>query len=110
MIKNLLTFLVGLLCLCGSIEAQITNYSFSANTGTATAFVAITGTTASLTPNCGYTAPQGDEGYANAVPLGFTFNYVGVNYTTINLATNGLVTFGTSGFAVAGNCTYDNTN
>jgi hypothetical protein len=109
MIKNLLSFFVGLLCLGNSIEAQITNYSFSANTGGATAFVPITGTTATLTPNCGYfPSVQTDEGYA-ALPIGFTFNYLGTNYTTLNVSTDGFATLGTSGFTTTG-CGYDNTN
>jgi hypothetical protein len=108
MIRNLLCFFL-LLCLGSSVKTQITNYSFSANTGAAAAFVPVTGVTASLTPNCGYfPTVQTDEGYA-ALPIGFTFTYLGINYTTLNVSTDGFATLGTSGFTTAG-CGYDNTN
>ncbi|CAN5635886.1 hypothetical protein BH11BAC1_BH11BAC1_16390 [soil metagenome] len=35
----------------------------------------------------------GNEGYDAAIPLGFTFNYAGINYTGFGLNTNGLLWF-----------------
>ena len=35
-----------------------------------------------------------DEGFYNALPIGFTFRFDGVNYTTVSASTNGWMTFG----------------
>jgi hypothetical protein len=109
MIRNLLLSFIGIVLISSVSLGQITTFNFSANTGGAAAYVPITGTTASLTPNCGYfPTVQTDEGYA-ALPIGFTFNYLGTNYTTLNVSTDGFATLGVSGFTTTG-CGYDNTN
>jgi len=36
-----------------------------------------------------------DDGGWSAIPLGFTFDFFGVDYTTLNVGTNGVVQFGT---------------
>ena len=110
MLKKLLYLFIGLVFSASITKAQISNYKFSSTTGGAAAFQQISAPTLTIVPNCGYTTQQGDEGYANAVPIGFTFNYLGTAYTSLNIATNGFVTFGASGFASGANCTYDNTN
>ena len=109
MLKKLLYLFIGLLFSASITQAQISSYLFSASTGGAAAFQQVSAATLTIVPNCGYTAQQGDEGYANNVPIGFTFKYLGTNYTTLNVATNGFLTFGASGFASGANCTYDNT-
>ncbi|HRH64205.1 MAG TPA: GEVED domain-containing protein, partial [Bacteroidia bacterium] len=38
-----------------------------------------------------------DDGYWNAIPIPFTFNYFGTGYTSLNIGTNGNVNFGASG-------------
>jgi hypothetical protein len=38
-----------------------------------------------------------DDGYWNALPIGFSFNYFGTSYTTLNIGTNGTVNFGAAG-------------
>jgi hypothetical protein len=38
-----------------------------------------------------------DDGYWNAKPIGFNFNFFGTIYTTLNIATNGTVNFGATG-------------
>ncbi|QBZ99006.1 Ig-like domain-containing protein [Flavobacterium sangjuense] len=38
-----------------------------------------------------------DDGFWNAIPLGFSFNYFGTLYTTVNASTNGAVNFGAAG-------------
>lgn len=39
---------------------------------------------------------EDDEGFANQVPIGFTFNFNNTNYTHININVNGFVTFGSN--------------
>lgn len=36
---------------------------------------------------------SGDDDVQSAIPLGFTFNYLGINYTTIGVSTNGVASF-----------------
>ena len=78
--KFLLPFLLVLLPALG-LMAQV-SYSFS--TGTS-AFTAITGGTSPVlkTPFINY--GRADEGYANALPIGFTFIYNGVTYNEFNV-------------------------
>jgi PKD repeat protein len=35
----------------------------------------------------------GDNAIENSIPIGFTFNYLGINYTTIGVSTNGFAAF-----------------
>jgi hypothetical protein len=71
-------------------QAQI-NYSFAASTGT---FNEIAGTSATLTSGGIAGASNSDEGFQNAVPIGFTFTYNGTNYTSVNISTNGFLSLG----------------
>ena len=75
-------------------DAQV-NYSFSATTAT---YVPVSGgTIPSLYRrpyDYGSNSPTYDEGIANSVPIGFTFNYNGIDYTTINVCANGFATLG----------------
>src|SRR5450631_3747755 len=68
------------------ISQNITNYNFAAYSGT---FTDITG--GNLPSSGGGTS---DEGYANAIPIGFDFWYMGVRYTTLAASSNGWITFG----------------
>ncbi|MFN8394071.1 MAG: T9SS type A sorting domain-containing protein [Bacteroidia bacterium] len=43
------------------------------------------------------TTAQGDDNVATAIPIGFTFNYLGTNFTTVDANTNGAMGFGASG-------------
>lgn len=70
-----------------SLTAQvITNYQFSATAGS---FVPLSG--ASTMPLSGGNT---DDGWFNAIPLGFTFYYMGTPYTTVSASTKGWMTFG----------------
>ncbi len=80
-----LLFLSVLFCFVASSQ-NITNYQFSASAGTFTPLSG--GTTMALS---GGTV---NDGWFNAVPIGFTFYYIGVAYTSISAATNGWMTFG----------------
>lgn len=81
--RKLYVFLFTLFASIGFTKAQV-NYSFTAAAGT---YTAISGTTITLTDL--------DDGYANAIPIGFTINYNGTNYTTLGASSNGYVAFAT---------------
>ena len=71
-----------LLCQNSLVYSQtITDYTFSASSGT---FTALSGGTSPT-----LTAGNTDDGYFNALPIGFTFVYMGVPCTTISASTNG---------------------
>ena len=83
--KHLLFLLISLTGLLSKSDGQnITNYVFTASTGT---FTAIGGTT----PGGAGTV---DEGYFNSIPFGFDFWYLGNRYTTISASTNGWLALG----------------
>lgn len=65
---------------------SVTNYSFSASSGTYTSLTGSTTATRSSGNN--------DEGAYNGILIGFTFVYMGLPYTSVSLSTNGWMTFG----------------
>ncbi len=88
--KTTILFIVVLELIINAAHSQVASYSFIASTGT---YNSITGTSPALTGNG--TDQSRDEGFANNIPLGFTFNYLGINYTTISASTNGFAAFST---------------
>ncbi|MDR6967868.1 hypothetical protein J2X31_001882 [Flavobacterium arsenatis] len=67
----------------GSVSnAQTSAYSFAESTET---YVAVGGTVTTAT---------GDDGTHLALPIGFTFNFGGVDYTTFSVTTNGMIRLG----------------
>lgn len=70
-------------------KAQIA-YDFAATSGTFTELVG--GTSPTFTACTGYT--ETDEGYANDLPIGFTFNYNGATYTQFHINSNGFLSLG----------------
>jgi hypothetical protein len=68
------------------ISQTITNYTFSASSGT---FTTISG---GILPAAG--SGTADEGNANGIPIGFDFWYMGIRYTTISASSNGWITLG----------------
>jgi hypothetical protein len=84
----LLLFLTGL-WISNAALSQVSSYVFSASQGGYTNITA--GTTVTLAGNG--TDPVLDEGYANDIPIGFNFTYLGASYTTINASTNGFASF-----------------
>ncbi len=92
--------LLGLGMIFGTIvnsSAQV-NYSFAASAGT---YTPISGTpvTISVGGEDGAAGTAGmDEGYNNAVPIGFNFNFNGsaTNYSTIGFCTNGFLYLGSN--------------
>ncbi|HEY6505494.1 MAG TPA: fibronectin type III domain-containing protein, partial [Chitinophagaceae bacterium] len=89
--KATLLFILIFVTLFHAALSQVTGYSFTASPGT---YTSITGGTL-ITLNGNGTDPVQDEGYANNIPLGFTFNYLGANYNSISASTNGFASFGT---------------
>ncbi|MCZ2222453.1 MAG: T9SS type A sorting domain-containing protein [Chitinophagales bacterium] len=79
------------------------NYNFSATSGTYAALSS--GTTPTLLPTT--SGGSTDEGYANNLPIGFTFIYNGNNYTTFGICTNGFIYLGSAGIA-NNSITYNN--
>ncbi|HNF30158.1 MAG TPA: hypothetical protein PLY81_07760, partial [Chitinophagaceae bacterium] len=74
-----------------NLHAQL-NYSFSATSSSYSAIVGGANPTLLATTSGGKT----DEGYANNISIGFTFNYNGTNYTTLGICTNGFIYLGGS--------------
>lgn len=89
MFKKLLYLFIGLVLTATVADAQLSNYKFGSDTGTVTQFVPITGgTTLSL-------GGDNDDGVDNNLPIGFTFNFNGINYTTFGVCANGFMGFNT---------------
>jgi len=88
---------MGLVTIACASYAQAPNYSFLATTGTYTPLVG--GTTVVLTYNGAANNDDGITTPANAVPIGFTFNYNGIDYTLIKPCANGFASFSTTALA-----------
>lgn len=104
MTKTLLSIFVFALFCFTKVSSQV-NYTFSASSGT---YTPISGTAVTLVSAGVTDATAADEGYANNIPIGFTFNYNGVNYTTVHINTNGFLALGTP-FTTPANGYYANT-
>ncbi|MDZ4666844.1 MAG: T9SS type A sorting domain-containing protein [bacterium] len=68
-----------------SIGQTVTNYQFSPSLGTYTQIIG--GTPVNLTGGL-------DNGYANGIPIGFSFYYNGAEYTSLAISANGFVCLG----------------
>jgi|GEM_PF-5819123 PKD repeat protein len=83
------------LCLgvCATAIAQVTPslYSFTATSGS---FNYISGTNEPTV--------QADDDYSPLIPIGFTFNYCGVDYTELSACSNGFITLGAEPWYAAG--------
>ena len=89
--KKLFSFL--LLSLFSLVSKAQLNYHFSTATGT---FTLLSGdVVAPLVAAYSPIKPLLDESFANNIPIGFSFQYNGINYNTIHLNANGFATFGT---------------
>ena len=69
-------------------NAQPPNYAFQAASGTYTPLVG--GTVAVISSG------DFDDGFSNAIPIGFSFTYNGTAYTTISASANGWTALGTN--------------
>lgn len=92
--KKIYLSLIALLLLNSLPHAQL-NYAFTATTAT---YQPVVGGITPFLVNRPFEAHTYsytyDEGFANDIPIGFTFNYNGTDYTTINANTNGFTTLG----------------
>ena len=88
MIKKIFTLLFFIVLLFSKSIAQPPNYAFQAESGVYTPLVG--GTVAVITSG------DFDDGFSNALPIGFTFTYNGINYTTISASANGWTALGTN--------------
>ena len=79
----LMLFLVAIVI--SPLHAQISNYSFSQQTGQI--YTNITGGTVLL-------GLDEDDSYYSTLPIGFTFGYNGLDYTTFGACTNGFIGLG----------------
>ncbi|MCX6269410.1 MAG: T9SS type A sorting domain-containing protein [Bacteroidetes bacterium] len=83
--KKLLLIICVLMFSLWTIGQNITNYAFTATTGLWSPLVGGVNPTLSGTL---------DDGYASAIPLGFSFTYMGIPYTTCAVSTNGFLVLG----------------
>src|SRR5687768_12934347 len=96
MIKKLLIFFIGSFVFCQYTFAQPA-YALLPLSGTYTPVTG--GTPVVLTYNGTGNNDDGIATPANAIPIGFTFNYNGANYTMIRPCANGLASFSTTALA-----------
>jgi hypothetical protein len=89
--RKIFTFIICFILLFSTLNAQPPNYAFQAASGTYTSLVG--GTAVTLTYNGTANYDDGMAIPANAIPIGFTFNYNGTDYTTIRPCANGWATF-----------------
>lgn len=80
--KKITLLLAFLLAVATESYGQISGYGFSESTEV---YTAVTGTNSTAT---------GDDGSQNAVAIGFTFKFDGVDYTTFSINTNGFIRLG----------------
>ena len=83
-------FLFFVFTICKTV-AQV-NYTFRTFQSTFTSIT--TGNVPSLNNPTPIGYYEEDEGFANQVPIGFSFNFNNTNYTKLNINVNGFVTFG----------------
>ena len=83
-------------------KAQV-NYTFSTTTAPYSTLGVGSINPTLVSPDAAYTTS--DEGFANAIPIGFNFVYNGVSYSTLNINVNGYFTFG-SPFIIDANENY----
>jgi trimeric autotransporter adhesin len=60
-------------------------------------------------PSASLSTASGDDAAQSAIPIGFTFNYLGTNYTSIGVNTNGVASFSTTMVTSATNSNLYNT-
>jgi hypothetical protein len=94
-----LYFLLLFLCSFVLVKAQVGGYVFSASSGT---FTPISGGT-SVATSTSAADFLGDTKTSTSIPIGFTFNYAGVNYTSVIAASDGFLSFNPTATSAATN-------
>lgn len=87
--KHFILLLSIAICCSNKVTAQAGSYSFTAVSGTYTPIIGtpITMTGDLSSPGSG---PY-DNGYANNIPIGFSFLYLGVGYSALHVSTEGYI-------------------
>lgn len=91
-----ITYLFLLLLVKFGALAQVSTYGFTQSTE---AYTAVSGTVSAAT---------GDDGIENAIPIGFTFKYDGIDYTHFCISTNGWIKIGDASTTI-GSSSWTNT-
>jgi hypothetical protein len=86
-IMNMKKYLLLLLLLSLLHNSLLSQVSLSSFTETTETYAQITGTASTA---------AGDDGVQTNVPIGFTFNFGGLDYTAVGISTNGVIRLGTS--------------
>ncbi len=81
--KTIIKLTMLLIILTGSAQAQLSNYCFTATTGT---YAYLSGSTA-------LNGIEADDANSTGVPIGFTFTYMGTSYTVASVSSNGWISF-----------------
>lgn len=87
--KKASLLLIGFFAMALHALSQVNSYAFTASSGN---YMSITGTPAVLIGNG--IDDANDEGYANNIPIGFNFNFLGITYNSLSASTNGFAVFG----------------
>lgn len=66
-------------------------------------FTPIAGTYTEITGGTSVSAVEADDDISGSLPIGFTFEYCGLDYTDVIASSNGWLSFGAPGWAVGGN-------
>ena len=85
-LRNLICALLFLSGMVSTQAQNISNYNFTASSGT---FTALSGSTAPT-----FSGGSTNDGWYNSIPIGFEFWFMGTRYDNIGASTNGWLTFG----------------
>lgn len=84
----------------------LSNKSVNAQGANTYQYSAVAGTYTNMATGTAFTAVQADDVCpTTTIPLGFTFNFCGIDYTTIRASSNGYMTFSTGTASTAANAT-----
>jgi GEVED domain/Secretion system C-terminal sorting domain len=97
MMKKIFLCIPAIVLATAITRAQVPAYAFTPVSGSYTPITG--GTNVILTYNAAANYDDGIATPANAVPIGFNFNYNGTVYTTIRPCANGFAAFGTAALA-----------
>ena len=95
-IKHFLGLCLMLLCSIGSTVTLAASYQFTGPVAIGANWVDISATGTNVTP------ALTDDSNSAAIPIGFTFNYGGLNYTQVFISSNGMIFFGPAAPAPTG--------
>lgn len=97
LVKHFLRLWLILLCSISSMGAFAASYQFTGPAAIGANWVDISATGTNVAP------ALTDDSNSAAIPIGFTFNYGGLNYTQVFISSNGMIFFGPAAPAPTGN-------